>query len=158
MAEPTGSRNITQSLFNLDEKLMKQQKSNALQTISPFSWNAQSAEQGMDGSQYPAYINQARLASYYQDNPWATLDFSNQFGLNAMGGPVRGYLGPGSRPGNTIKNVPKPGFALYNNENGLGTYSPINEPGPVNNIVPKNVNGIFVPNFMVNFGQGYMPL
>ena len=153
MAEPTGSRNISQSLFDLDEKLMKQQYTNALQGLSVFEWNAQDKERGIDGSQLPAYINQARMSTYYQDNPWGTLNFSSQFGLNPMGGSVTGNLGAGSRPGNTIKNVPKPGFALYEN-----TYVSVREPKPVNNIVPLNVQGINVPSFMVNFGLPYTPL
>jgi len=156
MAESTGALNISQTLFNLDEKLMKQQSNNALQNISPFEWNSQNQEQGM-GVQEPAYINQSRMSTYYQDNPWNTIDFSSQFGLNAMGGPVRGYLGPGSRPGNMIKEVPKPGFAL-STVNGTSTYTRIRQPPPVNSIAPVNIQGIKVPSYMINFGTPYQPL
>ena len=141
-----------QRLTQDTQKLMKQQSTNALQNISPFEWNSQNQEQAM-GVQEQAYINQARMSTYYQDNPFATLDFASQFGLNVMGGSVRGNLGSGSRPGNIVKDVPKPGFAL-----STAGYTPIRQPAPVNNIVPLDVQGINIPNFMVNFGSGYKPL
>ena len=90
MSEPSGARNISQSLFMMDEKLMADpqhlsQKLMASKDVS--GWNSISGPQGID-NQTPAYLNQSRLSTYYQDNPWPTLQFSNRFGLSTMGGPV----------------------------------------------------------------------
>ena len=42
-------------------------------------WNSIDEPQGI-ANQLPAYLNQSRLSTFYQDNPWPTLQFSNRFG------------------------------------------------------------------------------
>jgi len=105
--------NISQMLFTVDEQLM--QKSNIGNGIS---------------GQMPAYVNQARLSTYYQDNPFGTLLFSTKFCLDPMGGNVNDANGSGSRPGsranqplkNTCTNTIKPAVIPTQTVSGI-TYA-----------------------------------
>ena len=189
MAEPTGARNISQSLFQMDEKMMadpKAQKNLQYQMMSDKTvsgWNTIDEPQGFDNQQ-PAYLNQSRLSTYYQDNPWATLQFSSKFGLSPMGGEVNPTLTPGSRPGNILKRGQNalPGFAMgkpvpqamighgYVPANALNAEGeaipssaynkvPVRQPGNPNYVKPMKRNGVDVPSFMKGFGKhqgGYM--
>jgi hypothetical protein len=58
------SMNISQTLFNADEKLAKKDESNM-----------------------SAYINQSRISTFYKDNVFDVLAFSSQFGIPTLGGP-----------------------------------------------------------------------
>ncbi len=49
--------------------------------------------------QLKALINQSRMSTYYQDNPFGVLSFSNKFGIDTLGGPIDGSVGSGHRPG-----------------------------------------------------------
>jgi hypothetical protein len=182
MAEPTGSRNISQSLFQMDEKLMtdpKAQKNLRYQMMSDNTvsgWNSIQGPQGID-NQLPAYLNQSRLSTYYQDNPWSTLQFSNKFGLSPMGGEINPTLTPGSRPGNILKpgqnalsgyamGNPVPNSMIgrgYVPANSLNTEGdilsgtaynkvPVRQPSNPNYIKPMKRNGVEIPSFMTNFG------
>jgi hypothetical protein len=87
--------NLSQTLFNIDQQLMtKKPNKNGL------------------GEEMPAYINQAKLSTYYQDNPWQTLAFSTRFCLDPLGGPINDSQGSGARPGSksdvniaTVKSI-----------------------------------------------------
>lgn len=80
--------NIGQNLFKMDETIMR---------------NSQNSSGSANNSpQFPSYLNQARLSTYYQDNPWPTLMFSENFGLVPPGGDINRTLTPGSRPGNLL--------------------------------------------------------
>jgi hypothetical protein len=179
MSEPTGARNISQSLFMMDEKLMNDPKhlSNKLMAArNVSSWNSIGQPQGID-NQIPAYLNQSRLSTYYQDNPWPTLQFSNRFGLAPMGGPINPSLTPGHRPGNvlnknkaaqagyamgqTVPNamigsgyVPQNAFSSEGSPIDATPYNkvPVRQPGYMNPIQPVNKNGVEVPSFMTGFG------
>lgn len=146
--EPNGSINISGSLFFMDEKLMNNNNLNSRLTNSQLvsNWNSIPMDQGT-GVQLPAYINQSRLSTWYQDNgSEPVLQFANQYGLDVMGGNFRGNLPPGSRPGNVTPadQVAKPGFALYNK-----TYYPVSEPPSIlNNIRINTKNGISTPSFV----------
>jgi hypothetical protein len=147
MAEPLGSLNITQSLFYLDEKLMTKNKTpnNDLYNSTMVSdWNSLNSVQGID-NQFPVFMNQSKISTWYQDNGSAPiLLFSNQFGLPTMGGQYKN-VGTGSRPGNTVKDVPKPGYALFSGNQ----YAKIEEPTPVSkNFNITMNNGIALPSFM----------
>lgn len=146
--EPNGSINISGSLFFMDEKLMNNNNLNSRLVNSQLvsNWNSIPMDQGT-GVQLPAYINQSRLSTWYQDNGnEPVLQFANQYGLNVMGGNFRGDLTPGSRPGNITPSddVSKPGYALYNKK-----YYPVSEPPSILNSMRINTkNGISTPSFV----------
>ncbi len=147
MAEPSGARNISQSLFMLDEKLSTCTNGQALNDTSMVSsWNTSEVDVKGIGCQQPAYINQSRLSTWYQDNgSQEVLLFSNQFGLPVMGGEYNNKAESGHRPGNVLKQVPKPGYALNNDK-----YYKINYP-KYNEINITESNGISRPSFMNPF-------
>jgi len=66
------------------------------------SWNSTNNDQGLN-VQTPAYVNQAHISTYYQDNPWSTINFSKEFDVTTLGGDVNAFLPPGHRPGNVEK-------------------------------------------------------
>ena len=76
MEQPSGNLNISQILFKEDSNKAK------------------------DDGITAAYLNQARLSTYYQDNPWKNLTFVNQFGLNTMGGKLNTSQPSGAKVGN----------------------------------------------------------
>lgn len=178
--EPSGARNISQSLFMMDEKLMSDPKHLAIklmQNKDVSGWNSISEPQGID-NQLPAYLNQSRLSTYYQDNPWPTLQFTNKFGLEPLGGPIDPTQTPGHRPGNILKSsqVALPGYAMgnpvqhamigsgYVPQNAFNSEGspipatpynkvPIRQPGSMNPVMPVTKNGVDVPSFMTGFGK-----
>ena len=183
MAEPTGARNISQSLFMMDEKLMSDPKAqrnlayNLMNNKTVSGWNSIEEPQGIS-SQLPAYLNQSRLSTYYQDNPWPALQFSNHFGLAPMGGPVNPTLSPGHRPGNVLApgRSAQIGYAMGNvvphamigkgfvpqgtlNAKGEPLPStpfnnvPVRQPRSMNSVNPVRKNGVDVPSFMTGFGK-----
>jgi len=139
--EPTGAVNISGVLFNMDNQLAHNGSIVDQLTDSRMvsDWNSIKGQTLKPGS--PAYINQARLSTWYQDNGSVPiLSFSNQFGLPVMGGKMT-PVGQGARPDYPFQNLPKSGFSLYKNE-----YSPVDSPSEYN--VPiKQENGIYTPNF-----------
>lgn len=84
--EPSGSLNISQILFKLDEK---------------------TSESGTKEAITKAYLNQSKLSTYYQDNPYQVLSFVNQFNMSAPGGKISNNQGSGARPQNTFVNYQK---------------------------------------------------
>ena len=115
--------NLSQSLFQLDEKMMSNQNQQTKQM----------------GEQFVPYLNQSRLSTYYQNNPWPTVSFATKFGLEPLGGPINYTLSPGYQPGNIITNPSPPPQAFQ---------------APSNNLVqPKYSNGLAVPSFMKNWGR-----
>lgn len=143
MAEITGSINISQSLFLVDEKLMKKSKgnlSNSLENSPVSEWNSiGNVGQGISG-QTPALLNQARMSTWYQDNGSAPiLTFSNQFGLSTMGGNYNPNVITGARvlPASVAK-----AYTL--------TGTPLDQgPAPIlNSVQPNCTNGICYPGFV----------
>ena len=125
--------NFSQSLFQVDEKLLK--RSQMKHTAGPSAANDELGDTHQSTiDMQPVMLNQYRMSAYYQDNPWPTLLYSNQYGLPVMGGNINPNQGSGSRPGNVYK--------------GPINHFKFNE--KTNNVVPANVNGIFVPNFAVS--------
>jgi hypothetical protein len=107
---PVIGGNISQTLFNKNERLVVPNDtfSNAYQNLSSVSGiNALPQNNNTISSQMPAYINQAHISTWYQDNPWEVLTYSSKFGLPTMGGELDANLPPGYRPGNTLKQAPK---------------------------------------------------
>jgi hypothetical protein len=142
MAEISGSINIGQSLFLVDEKLSKgkgRSLSNAFENAQMVSdLNTMSnIGQGMSG-QRAAYLNQARMSTWYQDNGSAPLlTFSNQFGLNTMGGNYNPDVITGAR---VLPSEVKKAYTL------VGT--PVQSPESIlNSVEPYCTNGICYPSF-----------
>ena len=109
--------NLSETIFNHNMQAMGKPKVDSLGSklseTNPYVWNSNSdlGKQGFD-NQLPAYLEQARMSSYYQDNPFATLTFSKQYGIEEpLGGLVRPDLPPGSFPGNVLS---KPGGRMAN--------------------------------------------
>jgi hypothetical protein len=126
--EPSGAINISQALFMMDEK------------ISQKNMGLRSGSDHMK-VQTPVLINQSRLSTYYQDNPWSTLSFSQKYGLETLGGPIDGSKGSGHRPGNIFVDKSKVNMNIRS------------LPAPVNNMEYINYSGVNVPFFMSRFGS-----
>lgn len=140
-----GTLNISQSLFLMDQNLM----GSGTQTPQPYDSDA--SVQQVPNSQFSAndlsllgpYINQAHMANYYRDNPYNTLSFSLNYGVPTLGSPINPNLGAGSKPLNRF--VP--------NNNQIASQQMIRQQQMMtnrNNVVPQNVDGVFIPNFMTN--------
>ena len=90
------------------------------------------------GSNIRALINQSRMSTYYQDNPYGTLLFSDKFGVPTLGGPVVPQT-PGHRPGN-----------LYSGKQVLAA-DPAYLAQKDNTIKMTEINGIIVPKNMARW-------
>lgn len=78
--KPLQSENITQTLFMQDERVIRDSSDSSTSLM-------------------PAYIQQARMSTYFQDSPCAILLASHKYGLEPLGGPVTNQPN-GYRPGN----------------------------------------------------------
>lgn len=106
--------NISQMLFNMDQSI------------------------GEEDGGLKAFINQSRLSTYFQDNPYETLTYSNKFQVPTLGGVAAKSHGSGHRPGNS--------FDLTGiNQKGAAFVQDL--PKPV------EIQGIFVPRQMAEYGQ-----
>lgn len=110
------SLNISQSLFQLDEKLVAPSKD--------FS------------SEFPAFLNQSRISTYFQDNPFPTVTFPMQFGLSPLGGAVNTRIGSGSKPALYKEPEPEPVVAQSYGSNVSSNTNPV------------MANGFMVPKYM----------
>jgi hypothetical protein len=107
---PITGANITQTLFKQNEKLVvpSDSVSLAFQNLSTLSGiNSMPEEINNMYSQMPAFINQAHLSTWYQDNPFGTLSYSKKYGLPPMGGNLELNQPSGHKPGNTYSNYLK---------------------------------------------------
>ena len=111
-----GSMNISQSLFQSDEKVAAE-----------------------SGNTLSAFINQSKISTYYQDNPYKVLAFSDKFGVPTSGGPIT-EQGSGHKPGNIFKGSQ---VSEYNLQNLNGKKN--------NSVQIVDVKGIIVPKNMSNF-------
>jgi len=104
-AYPVAGSNISQTLFKQNENLVvpSDSVSIAFQNLSALSGINSMPQQLMNmQSQMPAYLQQAHLSTYYQDNPWETLMYTKKFGVPPMGGNLDTQQPPGHRPGNIL--------------------------------------------------------
>ena len=107
-ASKTG--NLSQLLFRENEKKSGSNKvkplAPLLEKTNPYEWNNQYLPQGEDGEtqRFSMFMDQARMSTYYQDNPWETLQHSSKNGYKgpSLGGNIRGNIPPGYVPGNTL--------------------------------------------------------
>jgi len=104
-----GMINVSQTLFNADQKLAS------------------------EGDNLTAYLNQARISTFYQDNPFQILSSSDKFNIPTLGGKIDGSQGSGSRPGVAF-SIKEPVLTV-----------------PKNNIQLVNKGGIWVPSGMSSF-------
>ena len=117
--------NLSQMIFRDNEKGLKDVKPLAplLEQSNPYDWNmitTQSKEDGYD-NRFQAYMKQARMSTYYQDNPWEVLQFSGKHGYQGpqMGGQIRGNIPPGHMPGNTLTKPNKDIRMQMSNRNNI---------------------------------------
>ncbi len=106
-AYPVIAGNITQTLFKQNEKLIvpSNSVSAAYQNLSSLSGiNSMPQEINNMQSQMPAFISQAHLSTWYQDNPYSTLTYSAKYGVPVLGGNIDPTQPPGHKPGNTYLN------------------------------------------------------
>jgi hypothetical protein len=105
-ASPVIGGNISQTLFKQNEQLIvpSDSVSTAFQDLASLSGiNSMPQEINNMQSQMPAYLSQAHLSTYYQDNPWETLMYSKKHGVPPMGGNLDLRQPPGYKPGNTLR-------------------------------------------------------
>ncbi len=112
-AYPVQGANITQTLFKRNENLIvpNDSISDAYQNLSALSGiNSMPQELNNMQSQMPAFLSQAHLSTYFQDNPWNILEYSNKYGLPTMGGNLDLSQPPGYKPGNIMVSARKESF------------------------------------------------
>jgi hypothetical protein len=105
-ASPITGANITQTLFKQNEKLVvpSDSVSMAYQNLSSLSGlNSMPQELNTMQSQMPAFLSQAHLSTWYQDNPWETLTYTKKFDVPPMGGNIDPTQPPGHKPGNILR-------------------------------------------------------
>jgi hypothetical protein len=110
--QPVIGANISQMMFYQNEKSVvpSDSVSAAFQNLSALSGINSMPQISNDmAKQMPAFLQQARLSMYYQNNPWNILTSSNKFGVPTMGGDLIPDQPPGSNPGNILK---KPANAM----------------------------------------------
>ena len=105
---PLKGENLSQRLFKQGEKLDVPKPNNMfsdayknLSTLSDLNSDPQPSNNMKD--QMPAFLSQARMSTFYQDNPWSTLTSSKKYGVDTMGGEVIPDQPPGYRPGNILR-------------------------------------------------------
>lgn len=102
---PLVGANLSQRLFDEDEKLNVPEPSDSffnsytnMRSLSGVNSNSNTVSDMKD--QMPSYLAQARMSTYYQDNPWGILLANKKFEVEPMGGRVDRSQPPGYRPGN----------------------------------------------------------
>lgn len=109
-SKPLVGANMSQMTFKKEEQLIEPKPnnmfSNAYNNLSALSdINTEPELYSEMSSIIPAYLSQAKMSTYYQNNPWKVLTYSEKYGnTEIMGGKINSNLPPGYRPGNTYKN------------------------------------------------------
>lgn len=119
-ANPVLGGNISQTLFKQNEQLIvpSDSVSVAFQNLTALSGiNSMPQEIGNMKTQMPAYLSQAHLSTWYQDNPWETLMYSKKYGVSPMGGNIDLGQPPGYKPGNILKQGAVPNKTQIMREN-----------------------------------------
>ncbi len=115
-AHPVIGANISQTLFKQNESVVvpSDSVSVSFQNLTALSGiNSIPQELNNMQSQMPAYLQQAHLSTWYQDQPWETLTYSKKYGVPPMGGNLNLQQPPGYKPGNIFKSpieIMKEGF------------------------------------------------
>jgi len=97
--------NVSQTLFKQNEHSVVPSDSvaTAFQNLSSLSGiNSMSQQLNNMHSQMPAFLDQAHMSTWYQDNPWETLTYTKKFGTPPMGGNIDPHQPPGYKPGNVL--------------------------------------------------------
>jgi hypothetical protein len=100
---PVIGANITQTLFKSEESKVvpSNSVSTTFQNLASLSdLNAMPQLENNMAIQMPAYLSQAHLSTWYQDNPWGILEYGEKFDLPTMGGNLNKSQPPGYKPGN----------------------------------------------------------
>jgi len=105
--QPLIGENVSQTLFKQNEKLImpSDSVSAAFQNLTSLAGiNSMPVEINNMQTQMPAFLSQAHLSTWYQDNPWETLTYSTKYGLSPMGGNIDPNQPPGYKPGNILRS------------------------------------------------------
>jgi hypothetical protein len=109
LSQPLIGANLTQRMFKQNEKLNVPKPNNMfsdayknLSSLSDLNSYPELANNMKD--QMPAFLSQAKMSTFYQDNPWETLTSSKKYGVETLGGEIDPNQSPGHRPGNTYRN------------------------------------------------------
>ena len=107
------SGNLSQTLFRQRTERAPKARSegkvkplaSVLERTNPYNWNQEAEPRSGEKNRFNIYMDQARMSTFYQDNPWKELQHSEKHGYvgPTLGGNIRGDIPPGSLPGNTIK-------------------------------------------------------
>lgn len=104
--------NLSQMIFKQNEKLIEPTKDNmfsnkynSMLTLSDINSNSDTMSDM--SSIMPAYLSQARMSNYYQDNPFDVLSNNTKYGMPVLGGNINPTQPPGAKPGNTYENYMK---------------------------------------------------
>jgi len=103
---PIPGTNISQMIFEQNQKLImpSDSVSDAYQNLSALSGlNSMPQETNDMHRQMPAFLAQAHLSTYYQDNPWNILTASTKYGSPVLGGNLIPDQPPGYKPGNVLR-------------------------------------------------------
>ena len=97
--------NLSESLYDQNMKMAKPSKSvsqafSNLKSVSDI--NALSQQDNDLKKMMPAFLEQAHLSTYYQNNPWDILTNSTKYGLPVLGGDLSLDQAPGYKPGNVL--------------------------------------------------------
>jgi hypothetical protein len=115
-AYPVTAGNISQTLFKQNEKLIvpSDSVSVSFQNLASLSGiNSMPQEINNMKTQMPAYLSQAHLSTYYQDNPWQTLMYSTKYGVPVPGGNIDPTQPPGYKPGNILRSSTQDALPTY---------------------------------------------
>jgi hypothetical protein len=111
-SKPLVSANLSQMTFKQNEKLIEPVKENMFSskynnmlTLSDVNSNFDTISDM--SSIMPAYLSQARMSNYYQDNPFDVLSSGIKYGVTISGGNINPTQPSGSKPGNTYENYLK---------------------------------------------------
>ena len=107
MSNRTG--NLSQTLFRQNEQksMSKRVKplASVLERTNPYDWSKETEDPAGEQGRFNIFMDQARMSTFYQDNPWKELQHSKKYGYEGptLGGNIRGNIPPGHLPGNTIE-------------------------------------------------------
>lgn len=118
---PVIGANISQTLFKQNESVVPGDSvSSVFQNLTLLS-DINSVSQNSENMQslMPAYLQQAHLSTWFQDNPWETLTYTRKYGVPPMGGNLDTKLPPGYKSGNTLSNAYSSNNLRSNNDTKL---------------------------------------
>lgn len=111
---PLIGANKTQQMFRQEERMNEPKNepkpsnsfSEAYSSMASLSdMNSNPNTYSNMSQQMPSFLSQARMSTYYQNNPWGVLMDNKKYGVEPLGGDVNPNLPPGYRPGNILRKT-----------------------------------------------------